>query len=103
MVDIKLNNIVKPHGDVEVIHGVLDIKHIVFVVFINPSAFSKSTLLRLIAGLEQIIEGELSIDDKVVNHIDLAECGIAMVFYLICYIQICQLKKIWVLVYASMV
>ena len=81
MADIKLKNIVKRYGDIEVIHGVdLDIKHGEFVVFVGPSGCGKSTLLRLIAGLEEITEGELEIDNKVVNHIDPAERGIAMVF-----------------------
>lgn len=81
MAAIKLRNIVKRYAKTEVIHGVdLDIEHGEFVVFVGPSGCGKSTLLRLIAGLEEISEGELSIDHKVVNHLDPAERGIAMVF-----------------------
>lgn len=81
MADVKLKNIVKRYGDTGVIHGVdLDIKHGEFVVFVGPSGCGKSTLLRLIAGLEEITEGELEIENKVVNHLDPAERGIAMVF-----------------------
>lgn len=81
MADINLSNVVKRYGDSTVIHGVdLDIKHGEFVVFVGPSGCGKSTLLRLIAGLEEITDGELSIDNKVVNHVDPAERGIAMVF-----------------------
>ncbi len=81
MADIKLSNVVKRYGDVTVIHGVdLDIKKGEFVVFVGPSGCGKSTLLRLIAGLEEITDGVLEIDNKVVNHVDPAERGIAMVF-----------------------
>ncbi|UJF19963.1 sn-glycerol-3-phosphate ABC transporter ATP-binding protein UgpC [Vibrio sp. SS-MA-C1-2] len=81
MADIKLSNVVKSYGDTTVIHGVdLDIKHGEFVVFVGPSGCGKSTLLRLVAGLEEITDGELEIDNKVVNHVDPAERGIAMVF-----------------------
>ncbi|RJX67173.1 sn-glycerol-3-phosphate ABC transporter ATP-binding protein UgpC [Vibrio sinensis] len=81
MADIKLSNIVKSYGDATVIHGVdLEIKQGEFVVFVGPSGCGKSTLLRLIAGLEEITDGVLEIDNQVVNHIDPAERGIAMVF-----------------------
>ncbi|MCF4171758.1 ABC transporter ATP-binding protein [Vibrio sp. McD22-P3] len=81
MADIKLSNVVKRYGDATVIHGVdLDIKKGEFVVFVGPSGCGKSTLLRLIAGLEEITDGVLEIDNKVVNHVDPAERGIAMVF-----------------------
>ncbi len=81
MANINLSNVVKRYSDSTVIHGVdLDIKHGEFVVFVGPSGCGKSTLLRLIAGLEDISEGELRIDNEVVNHVDPAERGIAMVF-----------------------
>ena len=81
MANINLSNVVKRYGEHTVIHGVdLDIKHGEFVVFVGPSGCGKSTLLRLIAGLEDITDGVLCIDDEVVNHVDLAERGIAMVF-----------------------
>ncbi len=81
MANINLSNVVKRYGEHTVIHGVdLDIKHGEFVVFVGPSGCGKSTLLRLIAGLEDITDGVLCIDDEVVNHVDPAERGIAMVF-----------------------
>ena len=58
----------------------LDIKHGEFVVFVGPSGCGKSTALRMIAGLESITEGALSIDGEVVNHVDPRKRGIAMVF-----------------------
>ncbi len=81
MADIKLSNVVKRYGKATVIHGVdLDIKQGEFIVFVGPSGCGKSTLLRLIAGLEEITDGILQIDNQVVNHVDPAERGIAMVF-----------------------
>ncbi|MEZ8967688.1 ABC transporter [Vibrio breoganii] len=81
MANIKLTNLVKSFGDTEIIHGVdLDIKNGEFVVFVGPSGCGKSTLLRLIAGLEEITSGTLEIDGEVVNDVDPAERGIAMVF-----------------------
>lgn len=81
MANIKLSNVVKKYPTSTVIHGVdLTINKGEFVVFVGPSGCGKSTLLRLIAGLEEISEGTLEIDDSIVNHVDPAERGIAMVF-----------------------
>ncbi len=81
MANINLRNVIKRFGDVQTIHGVdLDINDGEFVVFVGPSGCGKSTLLRLVAGLEEITEGQLSIDDQVVNDVDPAERGVAMVF-----------------------
>jgi multiple sugar transport system ATP-binding protein len=81
MADIKLKNVVKAYDKTEIIHGVdLDIKDGEFVVFVGPSGCGKSTLLRLVAGLEEITDGTLEIDGKVVNHVNPADRGIAMVF-----------------------
>jgi lactose/L-arabinose transport system permease protein len=51
-----------------------------FVVFVGPSGCGKSTLLRMIAGLEDITGGEINIGGKVVNDVEPADRGIAMVF-----------------------
>jgi multiple sugar transport system ATP-binding protein len=51
-----------------------------FVVLVGPSGCGKSTTLRMIAGLESISEGELSIGGRVVNHVPSKERDIAMVF-----------------------
>ncbi len=51
-----------------------------FVVFVGPSGCGKSTTLRMIAGLEDITEGIVSIDDKVVNYVEPKDRDIAMVF-----------------------
>jgi multiple sugar transport system ATP-binding protein len=58
----------------------LDVKDGEFIVFVGPSGCGKSTTLRMIAGLEEITEGELIIDDKVVNKVAPKDRDIAMVF-----------------------
>jgi ABC-type sugar transport system ATPase subunit len=81
MADITLKKVIKRFGDVQTIHGIdLEIENGEFVVFVGPSGCGKSTLLRLIAGLEDITEGELYIANTLVNDVDPAERGVAMVF-----------------------
>ncbi len=81
MASIRLSNVRKQFGSVEVIRGVdIDIGDGEFVVFVGPSGCGKSTLLRLVAGLEDITSGELRIGDRVVNELPPKERGVAMVF-----------------------
>ncbi|TPM38968.1 sn-glycerol-3-phosphate ABC transporter ATP-binding protein UgpC [Mesorhizobium sp. B2-3-4] len=81
MANVKLTNVVKRFGVFEVVHGAnIDIKDGEFVVFVGPSGCGKSTLLRMIAGLEDISGGEIAIGGKVVNDVEPADRGIAMVF-----------------------
>jgi multiple sugar transport system ATP-binding protein len=81
MAEVKLENIHKRFGGVEVIHGVdLTIRDGEFVVLVGPSGCGKSTLLRMIAGLEEISEGRISIGGTVVNDLEPRERDIAMVF-----------------------
>ena len=81
MSGLQLRSVRKAYGAVEVIKGVdLDITSGEFVVFVGPSGCGKSTLLRMIAGLEDITSGSLSIGGRVVNDVDPAHRGIAMVF-----------------------
>jgi multiple sugar transport system ATP-binding protein len=58
----------------------LDIKHGEFMVLLGPSGCGKTTTLRMIAGLESISSGKLSIDGKVVNAVPAKDRDIAMVF-----------------------
>lgn len=58
----------------------IDIKDKEFIVLVGPSGCGKSTTLRMIAGLEEISEGELYIGDKLVNNIEPKDRDIAMVF-----------------------
>ncbi|HEX2853079.1 MAG TPA: ATP-binding cassette domain-containing protein, partial [Opitutaceae bacterium] len=51
-----------------------------FMVLVGPSGCGKSTTLRMIAGLEEISGGTISIDGKVVNHVLPKDRDIAMVF-----------------------
>jgi len=58
----------------------LEIKDKEFVILVGPSGCGKSTTLRMIAGLEEITDGELYIGDKVVNDVAPKDRDIAMVF-----------------------
>ncbi|MGL5021281.1 MAG: ABC transporter ATP-binding protein [Mycoplasmatales bacterium] len=58
----------------------LDIQEGEFIVFVGPSGCGKSTTLRMLAGLEEISEGEISISDVVVNNVHPKDRDIAMVF-----------------------
>ncbi len=81
MADLKLDQIRKSYGAVDVLHGIdLDVKDGEFVVFVGPSGCGKSTLLRIIAGLEDITGGDLMIDGDIVNTKSPRDRGIAMVF-----------------------
>jgi multiple sugar transport system ATP-binding protein len=58
----------------------IDIKDKEFIVLVGPSGCGKSTTLRMIAGLEEISEGEVIIDGRVVNDVPPKDRDIAMVF-----------------------
>ena len=58
----------------------LDIADKEFIVLVGPSGCGKSTTLRMIAGLEEITDGELYIDGELVNYVDSKERDISMVF-----------------------
>jgi multiple sugar transport system ATP-binding protein len=58
----------------------LDVQDGEFVILVGPSGCGKSTALRMVAGLEEISEGTLSIGDRVVNNLTPKERDIAMVF-----------------------
>ncbi len=51
-----------------------------FIVLVGPSGCGKSTTLRMVAGLEEISQGELYIDDRLVNDVEPKDRDIAMVF-----------------------
>jgi multiple sugar transport system ATP-binding protein len=78
---VVLKNIYKRFDNLAVVKDVnLDIKDKEFIVLDGPSGCGKSTTLRMIAGLEDISEGELSIDDKIINDMAPKDRDIAMVF-----------------------
>ena len=82
MAELKLKKIVKkyPNGFVAVKNFNLDIADKEFIIFVGPSGCGKTTTLRMIAGLEDISDGELYIGDKLVNDVPPKERDIAMVF-----------------------
>ncbi|MBL8569062.1 MAG: sn-glycerol-3-phosphate ABC transporter ATP-binding protein UgpC [Phreatobacter sp.] len=81
MAGVTLRNIVKRYGDVEAVRGInLDIADEEFVVLVGPSGCGKSTTLRMIAGLEDISDGDIAIDGDVVNDVPPKDRDIAMVF-----------------------
>ncbi|MEM7472334.1 MAG: sn-glycerol-3-phosphate ABC transporter ATP-binding protein UgpC [Pseudomonadota bacterium] len=81
MSGVSLSNIVKAYGALQVVHGIdLDVAEKEFVVLVGPSGCGKSTTLRMIAGLEEITEGELSIDGRFVNRVAPKDRDVAMVF-----------------------
>src|SRR6202158_3556133 len=81
MASVSLRRLVKFYGDTQVVRSLdLDIAHNEFVALVGPSGCGKSTTLRMIAGLEDISEGEVLIDDRVVNELAPKDRDIAMVF-----------------------
>src|ERR671910_2975644 len=58
----------------------LDVQDGEFLVLVGPSGCGKTTALRMVAGLEEISEGQLRIGDRVVNHVPPRDRDIAMVF-----------------------
>src|ERR671937_162292 len=82
MADITLENVTKryPDGYEAVKDMNLDIADGEFVILVGPSGCGKSTALRMVAGLEDITEGELKIGGEVVNQKAPKDRDIAMVF-----------------------
>ncbi|MBR1581876.1 MAG: ATP-binding cassette domain-containing protein [Bacilli bacterium] len=83
MANVKLQNVYKyyPGNEVPaVVDFNLEVKDKEFVVFVGPSGCGKSTTLRMIAGLEDISQGTIEIDDVVVNDMEPKDRDIAMVF-----------------------
>jgi multiple sugar transport system ATP-binding protein len=82
MAQVSLRRIVKEYeGGVQAVKGIdLEIADKEFVVLVGPSGCGKSTTLRMIAGLEEISSGEVSIGGAVVNDIPPRDRDIAMVF-----------------------
>ena len=82
MASLSLKNISKtyPNGFQAVKNFNLDIADKEFIIFVGPSGCGKSTTLRMIAGLEEITEGELWIGNNLVNDVEPKDRDIAMVF-----------------------
>ncbi|MGC9181787.1 ABC transporter ATP-binding protein [Thermogladius sp.] len=81
MARVRLVNVVKRYGRVVAVdHVNLDIRDGEFFALLGPSGCGKTTTLRIIAGLETPDEGEVYIDDRLVNDVHPKERDVAMVF-----------------------
>src|SRR4026209_1248814 len=81
MAQVNLRQVVKNYDATPAVCGIdLDIPDKEFVVLVGPSGCGKTTTLRMIAGLEEITDGEISIDGEVVNDVPPKDRDIAMVF-----------------------
>jgi len=82
MASVSLRHMYKkyPGGVTAVSDFCLEIKDKEFLILVGPSGCGKTTTLRMIAGLEEITEGELFIGDKLVNDVAPKDRDIAMVF-----------------------
>ena len=90
MSTVSLKHVYKVYENAEKKHGeearpavsdfCMEIKDKEFIVFVGPSGCGKSTTLRMIAGLEEITDGEIWIDDTLVNDVAPKDRDIAMVF-----------------------
>jgi multiple sugar transport system ATP-binding protein len=82
MAELQLEDVsrVYPDGSVAVAHLSLQVRHGELLALVGPSGSGKSTTLRLIAGLEPITSGTISIGGRVVNGLQPHERNVAMVF-----------------------
>jgi ABC-type sugar transport system ATPase subunit len=81
MAFLEISSVSKSFGAVGILSDInLSIERGEFVVFVGPSGCGKSTLLRLISGLEDITAGTIAIEGQVVNQVEPAQRGAAMVF-----------------------
>jgi len=82
MAEVTLHNVTKVYegGNIAVKDININVNDKEFVVLVGPSGCGKSTTLRMIAGLEEISEGDLFIDGKKVNDVSPKDRDIAMVF-----------------------
>ena len=82
MAELSLKHVYKryPNGFEAVKDFTLDVADKEFIIFVGPSGCGKSTTLRMIAGLEEISEGEFDIDGKRMNDVEPKDRDIAMVF-----------------------
>ncbi|MFL5115454.1 MAG: ABC transporter ATP-binding protein [Microvirga sp.] len=81
MAQVRLRNLNKKFDGTHAVKDVnLEIRDREFVVLVGPSGCGKTTTLRMVAGLEEISSGDISIDGKVVNNLAPMDRDIAMVF-----------------------
>ena len=81
MAEVHIQSLNKKFDEVHAVKDVnLEIRDKEFIVLVGPSGCGKTTTLRMVAGLEEITSGEISIGDKVVNDLPPKDRDIAMVF-----------------------
>jgi multiple sugar transport system ATP-binding protein len=81
MANVTYDHVYKRFGDVTAVNDMnIEIEDKEFLVLVGPSGCGKTTALRLLAGLEEITEGQISIADRVVNDVAPKDRDIAMVF-----------------------
>src|ERR1700688_148139 len=81
MARVAMRSLNKKYDEVHAVIDVnLDIRDKEFVVLVGPSGCGKTTTLRMVAGLESITSGHISIDEKIVNELPPMDRDIAMVF-----------------------
>jgi ABC-type sugar transport system ATPase subunit len=81
MATVEFRKLVKRYGSLEIVHAIdLMIEDGEFIVLVGPSGCGKSTTLRMLAGLEDISDGEILIDARAVNEVEPRDRDIAMVF-----------------------
>ena len=81
MASVTFKNVYKRFGDVTAVNNLdIEVADKEFLVLVGPSGCGKTTALRCLAGLEEITEGEIIIEDRVVNDVAPKDRDIAMVF-----------------------
>ncbi len=81
MASVTYKNVIKKFGDLEIIKSLnIEVEDKEFLVLVGPSGCGKTTALRLLAGLEEITDGQIMIGDRVVNDVAPKDRDIAMVF-----------------------
>lgn len=81
MASVTINKVWKRYGKVEAVKNLsLECKDKEFLCLLGPSGCGKSSTLRMVAGLEKISEGTISIGDRVVNELEPKDRDVAMVF-----------------------
>ena len=81
MSSVTFQNVYKRFGDVTAVNNLsIEVADKEFLVFVGPSGCGKTTSLRLLAGLEEISDGQILIGDRVVNDVPPKDRDIAMVF-----------------------
>ncbi|HRF94669.1 MAG TPA: ABC transporter ATP-binding protein, partial [Aggregatilineales bacterium] len=81
MASVTFDHVWKRYGNVQVVKDLnIHVEDKEFLVFVGPSGCGKSTSLRMLAGLEEISDGQVRIGDRVVNNVAPKDRDVAMVF-----------------------